>query len=60
MSRGVIRSLNLKFYLLWCEKQVGGWIKRVSAKPEKSQQGQGQGQGFFICHMINYTGYNQK
>ncbi len=21
---------------------------------------QGQGQGFFICHMINYTGYNQK
>ncbi len=19
-----------------------------------------QGQGFFICHMINYTGYNQK
>ncbi len=20
----------------------------------------GQGQGFFICHMINYTGYNQK
>ncbi len=23
-------------------------------------QCQGQGQGFFICHMINYTGYNQK
>ncbi len=22
--------------------------------------GQGQGQGFLICHMINYTGYNQK
>jgi len=21
-------------------------------------QGQGQGQGFFICHIINYTGYN--
>ncbi len=21
---------------------------------------QGYGQGFFICHMINYTGYNQK
>ncbi len=22
--------------------------------------GAGSGQGFFICHMINYTGYNQK
>ncbi len=32
----------------------------MQRRSEQSLQGQGQGQGFFICHMINYTGYNQK
>ncbi len=30
------------------------------AKRHLSREAINQGQGFFICHIINYTGYNQK
>ncbi len=42
-------SIELYFSLLYCILQY--YCRFI---------GQGQGQGFFICHMINYTGYNQK
>ncbi len=37
---------------------VGAIIRKWKTYKTTDNQGQGQGQGFFICHIINYTGYN--
>ncbi len=37
--------------------QCGLQQRKMKAKTDTYS---GQGQGFFICHIINYTGYNQK
>ncbi len=35
-------------------------IRPLSGGTGAVATGRDQGQGFFICHVINYTGYNQK